>query len=174
MLGFADQLSGGLGEGGFFRVSAQAAERGRILRVALAETFNHIVDVHLIKQGKDSFDPNNRPYIINFYGNISALESERQRTRLDAMSSGSTLVQAMQQLKDLGADKKIMQTFLSRTMLLDEDLAETYAAITEMHSAQDEQQMEMTAVETDAMKAQAQIEQGEANEQAVEMEEGQQ
>ena len=113
MLGFADQLSGGLGEGGFFRVSAQAAERGRILRVALAETFNHIVDVHMIKQGKDTFDPNNRPYAINFYGNISALESERQRTRLDAMSSGSTLVQTMQQLKELGANKEIMQTFLS-------------------------------------------------------------
>ncbi len=134
MLGFADQLSGGLGDGGFFRVSAQAAERGRILRTALSELFDHIIEVHLIKKGLDSYDPKNKPWVVNFYGNISALESERQRTRLDAMSSGMQLAQTIQQLKDMGANKEIVKVFLSKSMLVDDDLAESYSAIVDAPS----------------------------------------
>lgn len=46
MLGFSELLSGGLGDGGFFRTSAQAAERSRLLRVGLTEFYNTIIDVH--------------------------------------------------------------------------------------------------------------------------------
>ena len=129
MIGFADQLSGGLGEGGFFRVSAQAAERARVIRVALADFFNSVIDVHTLKRYGTVFRPAERPWQINFYGSISALEAEKQRTRSDAMNAGLLLVQAIQAMKDMGATEKILEEFLQKTMMLDEDQAKLYAQI---------------------------------------------
>jgi len=122
-------LSGGLGDGGFFRVSAQAAERARIIRVALAEFFNQVVDVHTLRRYGVVFSPKERPWAINFYGSISALEAEKQRTKADSMNSGALLVQAMQAMKDIGANKEIMAEFLAKTMMLDEDQAKLFATI---------------------------------------------
>ena len=129
LVGFADLMSGGLGEGGFFRTSAQVAERARIIRVAQADLFNQVIDIHTYHRYGAVFPEKERPWNINFYGSISALEREKQSTRMDAMNSGMILVQAMQQLKDLGADSKTAQEFLSRTMMLEEDQAKLYAQI---------------------------------------------
>lgn len=137
MLGFADQLSGGLGEGGFFRVSAQAAERARIIRVALSEFFNHVIDIHTMRRYGVVFDAKERPWEINFFGSISALEAEKQRTRSDSMNAGMLLVQSMQMMKELGASKEIMGHFLSKTMILDEDQAKLYAAIVDAKPPED-------------------------------------
>jgi hypothetical protein len=129
MLGFADQLSGGLGDGGFFRVSAQAAERARIIRVAMAEFLNHVIDIHTMRRYGVVFSQAERPWVINFFGSISALESEKQRTRADSMNAGMLLVQSMQMMKEMGANKDIMGEFLTKTMMLDEDQAKLFATI---------------------------------------------
>lgn len=127
MLGFADQLAGGLGEGGFFRVSAQAAERARIIRVSLAESFNHAIDIHTMSRYGVVFDRRNRPCTINFSGSISALEAEKQRTRADSSNAGMLLLQAMQMLRDMGSSKEMVTDFLTKQMMLDESQAELYA-----------------------------------------------
>ena len=75
MLGFADQLAGGLGEGGFFRMSAQAAENSRIIRNSLAEFIYHVIDIHTMHKYGTVFDPDKRPFTVNFYGSISASRS---------------------------------------------------------------------------------------------------
>lgn len=129
MLGFADQLAGGLGEGGFFRVSAAAAERARVIRVALSDFFNQIIDIHTYRRFGVVFPDGRRPWNINFYGSISALEAEKQRTRADAMNSGMMLAQGLQLMKEMGATKEIMESFLSTTMLLDDDQAKLFATI---------------------------------------------
>lgn len=137
MLGFADQLSGGLGEGGFFRVSAQAAERARIIRTSLTDFFNHVIDIHTMHRHGMVFNPLERPWTINFFGSISALETEKQRTKNESMSAGMQLVQAMQMLKDLGANKEIMTEFLSKMMMLDEDQAELFSSILDQQDDKD-------------------------------------
>jgi hypothetical protein len=129
MLGFADQLSGGLGEGGFFRVSAQAAERARVIRVALAEFFNQVVDIHTMHRYGIVFEPKDRPWQINFFGSISALEAEKQTTRTNMMNAGMQLAQAMQMMKEMGASEEIMIDYLTNQMQLDEDQAKLYATI---------------------------------------------
>lgn len=129
MIGFADQMAGGLGEGGFFRTSAQAAENARHIRTSLADFIYHIIDIHTLKKYGFVFAPSERPWTVNFYGSISALEAEKQKTRMDAMNGGMVLVQAMQQMKDIGATPEIMEDFLTKEMLLDEDQAKIYAAI---------------------------------------------
>lgn len=127
MLGFADMMSGGLGEGGFFRTSVQSAERARTIRVALSDFFNHICDVHLAYKKGIAYEKNKRPWKINFYGTISALETERQRTEADAMNAGSLLVATLTQLKDLGLDDKAMTDLLEKTLKMDTDRARLYA-----------------------------------------------
>lgn len=126
MLGFADQLSGGLGDGGFFRVSAQVAEGSRVTRAAMTDFYNEIIDNHMLhKYGKKY--SGKRPYSINYYGSISAYEKEKQSTRLDAVNASGLIVQTLSQLKDLGLGEKEMIQFLSKEMLLDQDEAEMYA-----------------------------------------------
>lgn len=127
MLGFADMMSGGLGEGGFFRTSAQAAERSRTIRCALADFFNHICDVHLAYKHGRAYERNKRPWKINFYGTISALETERQRTETDAMNAGSILAATLTTLRDLGLDEAAMEDLLEKTMRMDSDRAKLYA-----------------------------------------------
>jgi len=127
MLGFADQLSGGLGDGGFFRVSAQAAERSRIIRGALTDFFHWIVDIHTLNKYGYVFDPGSRPYKVNFYGSISALESEQQHTRETANNAALATLGVLEQLKNLGMKKKMNQHFLANSMALDNDTADLYA-----------------------------------------------
>jgi hypothetical protein len=138
MIGFAEMLSGGLGEGGFFRMSAQAAERARIIRKALSDFFDHIIDIHCYRRYGFIFPANARPWTINYYGSISALEAERQKTRSDAMNGGLLMLQGMQLIKDIGADKDIMQQLLSKEFLVDEDMAKVYAKIAELKSEEDQ------------------------------------
>ena len=133
MLGFADQLAGGLGEGGFFRTSAQVAERSRVIRIALSKAFSDIIDIHTLHKYGAVFDQAERPWAINFFGSVSAMEAEKQRTRLDAANAGLLLIQGMQQLRDLGVDKEIMTDFLIKEMMLDSDQAELYAKIVDAH-----------------------------------------
>lgn len=129
MLGFADMMSGGLGEGGFFRSSAQAAERSRTIRVALTEFFDHIVDVHVLYKYGNAFDRSKRPWQINFYGSISSLESERQKTQLDAFTTGQILTQTLTMVRDLGIqnDDKAVIHLLEKVMKMDTEAAKIFA-----------------------------------------------
>jgi hypothetical protein len=127
MVGFADQMSGGLGEGGFFRTSAQVAERARVIRVSLSEFFNHVIDIHTLKKYGVVIPPSERPWQINFFGSISALEAEKQRTRSEGMSVGLMLIQALQQLKEMNVSEEVAVNYLTDLMQLDEEQAKLYA-----------------------------------------------
>lgn len=129
MIGFADQMAGGLGEGGFFRTSAHVAERARIIRTALSECLDHIIDMHTLHKYGVVFSRHERPWKVNFYGSISALEAEKQQSQMTAMGSAGMMVQALQQFKDMGADQAMLKAFLSQQLLIDEDLAEMYSQI---------------------------------------------
>ena len=127
MIGFADQLGGGLGEGGFFRVSAQAAERSRAIRSALGEFFDHIITVHLLQKFGIDYHGKEKPWQVSFFSGISALESERAKTKADAMNSGALLVQTIAQIKDLGWSAEAMAHFLERELGMDAADAKMYA-----------------------------------------------
>ncbi len=131
MIGFADLLSGGLGEGGFFRTSAHAAERSRMIRGALTDLFNHIIDVHLTFKDGRTFPESARPWRINFFGSISALEKEKQSTQMDAANSAMLVTQVFQQVKELGLDKKAMEQLFTTVLKFDEAASKLFAAAIE-------------------------------------------
>lgn len=127
MIGFADQLGGGLGEGGFFRVSAQSAERARSIRSAFTDFADHIIAVHLLYKHGIDLTGKKLPWTINYFSGISALETERARTKLDNLNSAALMTQTMDQMKGLGLDKDAMQHFLETEMGLDAKAAKMYA-----------------------------------------------
>lgn len=127
LLGFADQLAGGLGEGGFFRTSVQAAERSDIIRTALTECFHHIVDVHTLTKYGWCFDPGARPYQFNFYGATSALDREQQETRERAANGAAVVVQVLDQLRQMGIPEDVIVEFLVKQLTFDQDYADTLA-----------------------------------------------
>jgi hypothetical protein len=128
MLGFADLLSGGLGEGGFYRMSAQGAERSRIIRTGLQNFFHDAIDLHTLYKYGWVFDPKDRPYAINFYGSISALENEKAASAMQKMNAGGILVQTLDGLKNLGLPEGAVDQLLEKEFGMDTDMAKLLAS----------------------------------------------
>lgn len=127
MLGFADILTGGLGEGGFFRTSAQAAERSRLIRVGLSQFFDDLVDLHTLHKYGWVFDKHDRPYKINFYGSISALENENMASKERAANSTMVLVQTLDMMKNMGLPEDTNKLILSKHMKVEDEMANEIA-----------------------------------------------
>lgn len=127
MLGFADQLSGGLGDGGFNRTSSQGAERARLLRTSYTKMANDVIDRHMMAKNNRCWPDSERPYTINFYGSIAALEAEKQLSSERAMNKTAILVQVLAQLRDVGMSEKTNAFMLAKTAELDQEAAEVYA-----------------------------------------------
>ena len=127
MLGFSDLLSGGLGDGGFFRVSAQAGQRSRLLRQGLTGWVNHVIDVHCNYKFNGVFQSANRPYEVVFNGATSALERENQETRERKNAAASVALQNFASVKELGFDENAITLFVKDQMGFDEDDAKIYA-----------------------------------------------
>lgn len=127
-LGFADILSGGLGDGGFFRTSVQSAERSRCIRQGLTDWINSVIDIHLLAKYGRTFSAADRPWVVNFYGSISALESEKTQTQRAAAETAATLADLLTRLRESGLGKDAMANILERVARLDAKDAEMYAA----------------------------------------------
>lgn len=98
LLGWGDLMSGGLGDGGFFRSSIQAATRANQLRKAARNCINRIIDIHLIYKYGKAFG-GNRPYTIKFHSLNTAIEQERASamlTKSDYASSVATVLDMME------------------------------------------------------------------------------
>lgn len=137
-IGFADQMAGAFGDGGWLRTSAQAAQRARVIRSAFAEFCNDAIDLHTFMKHGVVFEPNERPWKINFFGSISALENEQETTRGTAAATGAALVQAMDQAKNMGFTEAQMAHFLSKTLKIDEESAKLYASVVNVKTEPDQ------------------------------------
>jgi len=76
MIGFTDELSGGLGDGGFFRVSVNAARYSANLRDAVATAMERLCEIHVAAKFQKVFPEGEKPWRIRFNSLSSALEQE--------------------------------------------------------------------------------------------------
>jgi hypothetical protein len=131
-LGFSDQVNGWGGDAGLSRSSSQSAENSRIIRMAATEFCNDVIDIHTLKRYGVVFSPAERPWSVNFYGSIAALEAEKQKANADKMNAGLTVVQAMQMFKEMGATSDMMESFLSKNMMLEEEQCKLFSKIVDI------------------------------------------
>ena len=93
LVGFGEQLSGGLGEGGFLRTSILAANKSEMIRHALISGFDKMCELHLFWKFGKVFPE--KPWRIQFHSAASALELETrasQETGVNLATALSALV----------------------------------------------------------------------------------
>lgn len=78
MLGFGDFLSGGLGDGGFMRVSIMAGMKAQALRRAIASGVQRLCELHVAYKYGKVFLPGEYPWKITFNSLSTAVEREEQ------------------------------------------------------------------------------------------------
>lgn len=80
LLGFGDLLSGGLGDGGFFRVSLIAGTKAQLLRTAIQKGIERLCDIHIAYKYGKVFLPTDKPYKVVINAANTALDKEAQDT----------------------------------------------------------------------------------------------
>ena len=99
LIGFGDMLSGGLGEGGFFRMSVMAAIKSHALRSAIRNGVEELFNIHVAYKHNKYFMPGQRPWRLTFHSVNSALEREEQENQ-DGRVNFATLLTTLVQMVD--------------------------------------------------------------------------
>lgn len=127
MVGWADMLAGGLGDGAAFHTSAQIMNRSMLIRQALIDSFNHLMSLHWgIKYG-EKFEENDYPWQFDFYSDQNAAATQALNNKQSRANTTTIQAQAIQMIKELGLDKETTQLMLEDEMGYDIETAERIA-----------------------------------------------
>lgn len=114
LLGWAEQLAGGLGDGAAFHTSAQVGQKSIHIRNALSKALNQFVNLHFGYKYGYMYGEHEFPWQFEFYSDISAASTEAltsKQTRANTMAMATT---ALGGLKDLNLDKESNYLILSK------------------------------------------------------------
>lgn len=98
LLGFGEMLAGGLGDGGFFRVSVIAAIKANLLREATKDAVDRLCEIHIASKMGKVFLPGEKPWRINFNAVSTALEREERENMEGRAGFATGLVQMVQMM----------------------------------------------------------------------------
>ena len=123
LLGFGDMLSGGLGDGGFFRVSVLAAVKANLIRAAIRDGLNQICQIHCAYRYGKVYVPGTEPWSIRFNSVSSAIEREEAETQEKLAGIAGGIVQVLAAVdQDFSiADKREVMHVACRMMHVSED-----------------------------------------------------
>ena len=76
LLGFGDMMSGGLGDGGFFRVSILAAMKAQAIRIAVNHMLDQLFEIHVAYKYNKVFLDKDKPWKIMFNSQSTAIAQE--------------------------------------------------------------------------------------------------
>lgn len=114
MLGFGDFLSGGLGDGGFYRVSIMAALKANFLRQAIQNGVQRLCEIHVAYKYNKIFLAGEQPWRIVFNSVSTALEREEQEnleSRTNIASSLAGIIATLDQ-EYTTTDKRALMNFI--------------------------------------------------------------
>lgn len=128
MLGWADQMSGGLGEGGWQQTAIQAALRANWIRQAAQRTIYRLLDIHLAYKYGKVYTETNRPYDVQFNSMNTAIQEEENR-ELDARANFVAVIsQIMDQIQNnpkLAGSDAFMRYLFTEQLHIDDNTLNT-------------------------------------------------
>lgn len=126
LLGFGDMLSGGLGDGGFFRVSVMAAVKADLLRRAIKNGLHRLCEIHVAYKYGKVFLPQDCPWQIGFNAVSTAIEREAQEALESRASVAGGVVSAIAVLDQefSFADKRELAREIWRILKMDDETFE--------------------------------------------------
>lgn len=127
MIGWADMLAGGLGDGAMFHTSAQIMRRSRLIRQALIDAFDHLMSLHWGLKYGEYFKSNEYPWQFDFYSDQSASATEALANKQNRANTMAIMTQSMMGLRELGLDKETNQLLLEDIFGADLEMAERIA-----------------------------------------------
>lgn len=128
LVGWADMLAGGLGDGAAFHTSAQIMRRSYRIRQAVTEFINDLIRLDWAYAYGEWLEPIDYHWQIEFYSDVSAGNTEAITNRQNRMNSLMITGQAVQMIKDLGLPEKETAGLLEKIGGMDLDEAEALAA----------------------------------------------
>ena len=127
LIGWADMLAGGLGDGASFHTSAQIMRRSMLIRQALIDSFNQLMSIHWGIKYNEYFEDGDYPWQFDFYSDQSAAATEALTNKQTRMNTLAITAQSLGALKELGLKKESVQIMLEEIGGLDIDQAERIA-----------------------------------------------
>ncbi|HCD8986594.1 TPA: phage portal protein [Citrobacter freundii] len=128
MLGWADQMSGGLGEGGWAQTAIQAAIRAQWLRQAASDVIYRLTDIHLAYKHGKAYLSNQRPYSVQFNSMNTALMQEEARdqdSRANFIAVITQILDQIQQSPKLAGSETFMRYLFCDQLKMDEQMLQS-------------------------------------------------
>ncbi|CAH0543132.1 portal protein [Vibrio marisflavi] len=150
LLGFGDLLSGGLGDGGFFRTSIQAALRANHIRSACVAFIKRAIDIHTIFRDGKVWHDEDAPFEIRFNSLNTAIQQEEAAAQESNVNYATTLATVLDLIENSPINKsETLKTHLYTSVLeMEPDLAKKVIGELAKKVADDKGMMESLGMDT--------------------------
>lgn len=98
LLGYTQDMAGGLGEGGYFRTSVTAAIKANLIRSAVMAGIERLFDIHVAAKHGKVYPENEKPWLIKFNSLNTAIEKEEADARESRVNFALQVAGLMQTL----------------------------------------------------------------------------
>ncbi|MDC5316016.1 hypothetical protein OHW94_11040 [Acinetobacter baumannii] len=142
LLGWAEQLAGGLGDGAAFHTSAQIGQKSIHIRTSLTKALNHAANLHFGYKYGYMFQPHEIPWKFEFYSDISAASTEALTNKQTRSNTMAMFTNSLASLKELRLNKESNFIILSKIGGCDDDEAEILVDALDKSAEQERQEQQ--------------------------------
>lgn len=131
LLGFGEQMSGGLGDGGFFRMSVMAAMKANMLRTAVENMIQRLFEIHVAYKYGKVFTEGERPWQVRFHSLNTAIareQAEQAEQQVQFATSVTSLVQMIDPMMGSVKIDEFQNWLFTDLMKVDEEKAKKILA----------------------------------------------
>ncbi|MDC5568468.1 hypothetical protein ACG9XL_17305 [Acinetobacter nosocomialis] len=142
LLGWAEQLAGGLGDGAAFHTSAQIGQKSIHIRTSLTKALNHAANLHFGYKYGYMFQPHEIPWKFEFYSDISAASTEALTNKQTRSNTMAMFTNSLAGLKELRLNRESNFIILSKIGGCDDEEAEILVDSLEKSAEQERQEQQ--------------------------------